>query len=129
MGALVMATDSTSGLNMSGLTKCLHVFVLAGSALPFDALSSRLNLLGHLYDEPEVPLLLFPRSYAKSACVVSEKTYNVLVFHRSVGPQFADYVARLTDRKIRRKHGGQKLPRQREGFRDGEAVNMTEGKS
>jgi hypothetical protein len=101
--AVVMALDSVTGLNMSNLTKCLHVFVIDKTVVPFEVLSSQLSRLSYLYDEQEIPVLLFPCSYAISQGISPEKIYDLLIFHRSVGKRFAEYTERLTNRTTRRK--------------------------
>ncbi len=103
--AVMMALDSDAGLNMSNLMKCIHVFVIDKEGLPFNLLASQLNRLSNLYEEREVPILLFPSSYAGEWGVVPEKVYNLLVFHVSVGKRFIEFTERMTNRAARRTHG------------------------
>jgi hypothetical protein len=103
--AVLMVLDSDAGLNMSNLMKCVHAFVLDSEGLPFDRLVGQLNRLSHLYEEREIPVLLFPSSYGDRWGVVSEKVYNLLVFHVSVGHRFIEFIERLTNRAVRRKYG------------------------
>ncbi len=103
--AVVMALDSDAGLNMSNLMKCIHVFVIDPEGLPFHVLTGQLDGLSSLYEERRIPILLFPSSYANRHGVVAEKIYNLLVFHSSVGKQFAEFTERLTNRTMRRKYG------------------------
>ena len=103
--AVVMSLDSDVGLNMSNLMKSMHVFVLGKQGLPFDFLIRQLNRLSCLYDELEIPILLFPSSYVTDQGVIPEKTYNLLTFSVSVGEQFVQFVERMTKRTVRRMHG------------------------
>ena len=102
--AVMMASDSNAGLNMSGLMKCIHVFVVDKEELPFDALISQLGRLSSLYDEQEIPVLLFPVSYMDEQKAPYEKIYDLLVFHISVGKRFIEFLERMTDRTARRKY-------------------------
>ena len=100
----MMALDSDVGLNMSNLLKCVHVFVIDKEALPFDLLVSLLNKLSFLYEEREIPILLFPSSYARDQGVSLEKVYDLLVFDASIVKQFVEFVERLTNRAARRRY-------------------------
>jgi len=104
--AVIMASDSDAGLNMSGLMKCIHVFVIDKKGLPFDQLMSALNGLSSLYDDLEVPVLLFPASYVSDQKAPYDKTYNLLVFHISVGKRFIEFLEMMTDRTARRRCRG-----------------------
>jgi hypothetical protein len=103
--AVMMVTDSDAGLNMSNLMKCVHVFMIDGEGVPSDLLLGQLDKLSHMYEEREIPVLLFPSSYAKRWGVAQEKTYNLLVFHVSVGRRFIEFIERLTNRTARRRYG------------------------
>jgi hypothetical protein len=103
--AIMMVLNSDDGLNMSNLMKCVHVFVIDKQNLPYNQLISQLNRLSSLYEEQEIPILLFPLSYAHDQRVSLEKIYNLLVFHVSVAKQFGEFVEQLTNRAVRKKHG------------------------
>ncbi len=61
--ALFMALVSDACLNMSGLLHCVHVFAIDGDNLPPEVLYRHLALLAPLYEEAEIPVLLYPLSY------------------------------------------------------------------
>jgi hypothetical protein len=103
--AVMMALDSDSGLNMSNLMKCIHIFVIDREGLPFDQLVNQLNELSFLYEEREIPILLFPSSYVSDQGVVPEKVYDLLIFDASIVKQFIQFVERLTNRAVRRRYG------------------------
>jgi hypothetical protein len=102
--AVAMSLDSDDGLNMSNLMKSIHVFVIDESNLHFEELVSQLNGLSHLYEEPEIPMLVFPHSYMSNQGMNLEKVYNLLIFDISVGKRFAEFVERVTNRAVRRSY-------------------------
>jgi hypothetical protein len=102
--AVMMALDSDARLNMSNLMKCIHGFVVDKEGLPVDLLVSQLNRLSFLYEEREIPILLFPSSYAGDQGVSLEKVYDLLVFDASIVKQFIEFVERLTNRMARRRY-------------------------
>jgi hypothetical protein len=101
--AIMMVLNSDDGLNMSNLMKCIHIFVIDKQNLPFDQLSNQLNRLSFLYEEQEIPILIFPFSYVHDQRVNLEKVYNLLVFHVSVAKQFWEFVEQLTNRAVRKR--------------------------
>lgn len=103
--AVMIALDSDDGLNMSNFMKCIHIFVIDAENLPFDLLTGQLNSLSSLYEEQNIPILLYPQSYVTDQGVSPEKTYDLLVVHASACKQFADFTERLTDRAARRARG------------------------
>ncbi len=103
--AVMMALDSDAGLNMSNLMKCIHVFVIDKEDLPFDQLMHQLDRLSSLYEEREIPVLLFPSSYVMDQGVSLEKVYDLLVFDASIVKQFVEFMERLTNRAVRKRRG------------------------
>jgi hypothetical protein len=103
--AIIMALDSDDGLNMSNLMKCAHVFVIDQENMPFDQLMAGLGGLSMVYDEPEIPILIFPSSYVSDQGITPEKVYDLLIFDASIVKQFIEFVERLTNRAVRRKSG------------------------
>jgi hypothetical protein len=104
--AVIVALDSTPGLNMSGFARCIHVFAI-DEATPYDVMMSQLSSLSSFYDQDEVPLLVFPCSYPAKHGVSPDKIYNLFVFRASVGERFFEFTNCLIDRTARR--GGQVL--------------------
>ena len=102
---VLMAVDSDSGLNMSNLMKCIHLFVVDSEGLQFNLLTSLLNRLSSLYEERRIPILLFPRSYVDDQEIVPEKVYDLLVVRSSECKQFAEFTERLTHRAARKRRG------------------------
>jgi len=102
---VMMASDSDDGLNMSNLTKCIHLFLMNGDRIPFAELTDCLKGLSSFYEEHEIPVLIFPSSYARDETVSVEKEYDLLVVHTSVINQFVEFVERMTNRAARRQLG------------------------
>jgi hypothetical protein len=90
--AVFMALVSDAGLNMSGLLNCVHVFVIDTDGLPLDELCRHLALLSPLYTENEIPVLLYPLSYAESHAVSYEKVYNLWAFDTRHTGRFYAYM-------------------------------------
>ena len=99
---VVMSLDSDVGLNMSNLMKSMHVFVLDEQGLPLDVLMAQLNGLSFMYEDQEIPVLVFPSSYVTNQGAMPDKIYNLLTFSVSVGEQFVEFVERMTNRTVRR---------------------------
>jgi hypothetical protein len=91
--AVIMLTHTDVGLNFSNLTNCIHVFVL-DSDLSGTVLCSSLSHLCDYYDESEVPILLYPASYAETLGM-REKTYNLWAINTRFTDQYLKYVESL----------------------------------
>jgi hypothetical protein len=103
--AVILATVSDVGLNMSNLTNCLHVFLLdpADHAdLPFGLLCQQLAQAGRYYEGGEVPLLLYPVTYLADHAIPYEKVYNTMVLDSARIADFRDFMMKLFCRKATR---------------------------
>ncbi|HYS42888.1 MAG TPA: pilus assembly protein PilZ, partial [Geobacteraceae bacterium] len=78
--ALIMANVSDIGLNMSNLTSCATVIVL-DEALPRSVLESALSTVAAKYGQDDVPVLVYPVSYAERESLPSEKMYSLWVLN------------------------------------------------
>lgn len=90
--AIIVATVSSTGLNMSNLTNCMHAIVMGPEDLPFDELSNQLAQLSHYYEEDEIPILLYPLSYAQNQSISYEKVYNLWTFNARYTDHFLEYM-------------------------------------
>ncbi|WP_291315536.1 pilus assembly protein PilZ [Desulfuromonas sp.] len=79
--AIMMVNLSDIGLNMSDLTNCIHVFVLDPEDFPKERLFWMLSVLSVKFNQDEIPVLVYPRTYADSQSVPYEKTYNIWVLN------------------------------------------------
>jgi hypothetical protein len=93
--AVVLAMVSDTGLNLSNLTNCAHVFIMDGEDLPVSALYRHLSLLSPHYTEDEIPVLLYPLSYAENQSISYEKVYDLWAFDTRHAERFYHYMERL----------------------------------
>ncbi len=98
--AIIMAVISDTGLNMSNLTNCMHVFVMNPEDLPFDELVPHLSSLLQYYQEDEIPLLLYPLKYAESRSISYEKIYNLWAINTQYGESYLGYIEDLLHRTL-----------------------------
>ena len=77
--AIVVVTLSELGLNLSNLTNCLHVFITDSAGLGKDTLLTTLLLISNKHVRDEIPVLLYPLSYAEEAAIPFEKIYNLFI--------------------------------------------------
>jgi hypothetical protein len=97
--ALALAVVSDIGLNLSNLTNCVHVFVVDGEDLPADLLYRHLAALSPHYTEDQIPLLLYPLSYAEQQSIPCEKMYDLWAFDTKYAGSFYDYMDRMLSGK------------------------------
>lgn len=90
-----MVTLSDVGLNLSNLTNCVHVFVLDSNNLPRNILYSSLSQLSHYYEQEEIPILLYPVSYAESQSISYQKLYNLWSINTQYTDRYLKYIESL----------------------------------
>lgn len=93
LAAVFMVNLSDVGMNMSELTNCVTAFVLDAEAVTRDTLSLALSLLFIRFDQEEMPVLLFPVSYAQTQQISYNRTYTLWVmnmFHADKGYVYLD---------------------------------------
>ena len=78
--ALIMANITDIGLNMSNLTSCATVIVL-DEAMPRSVLDGALSTVAAKYGRDDVPVLVYPVSYAERESLPSEKMYSLWVLN------------------------------------------------
>jgi len=93
--AVVTVVLSDVGLNMSDLTNCIKVFVLDQEELTKEVLQPMLSQLVHKFEQDEMPVLLYPASYADSQEIPYEKTYNLWVLSMNHTDEYFSYLDRL----------------------------------
>jgi hypothetical protein len=84
--AVLMADLSDSGLNMSDFTNSMKVFVVDGDGFRADTFTMILSLVSVKFEEPEIPVLVYPPSYLESQCLPYEKLYTLF----AVDTQYSD---------------------------------------
>jgi hypothetical protein len=94
--ALFIANISDTGLNMSNLTNCVTVFILDGGNLPLDYFHSACNRVVQNYAEDEIPILVYPTSYAEKVALRNDKIYRLWSFNvHDTGDHYLDFVSRF----------------------------------
>jgi hypothetical protein len=92
--AVFMVNLSNVGLNMSDLTNCIQVFVLDDN-LKRNAFDAALGKLCHLYPDDEIPVVVYPSSYAETHGIECNKTYNMLVLSIDYFDHFIKHLNKL----------------------------------
>jgi len=94
--AVIVVNVSDIGLNLSNLTNCFHVFILDAKYLPFSVISICLSMLAKYYEQQdEIPVLLYPVSYAQSQAVPYEKIHTLWIMNTQYGDQYFKYMDNL----------------------------------
>lgn len=93
--AIIIVNISDFGLNMSNLTNCIHVIVLDSDDLPRNVLDSTLSKLSYYYEEDEIPILLYPVSYAEDQSLPYDKIYNLWAINTQYTDQYLKYMENL----------------------------------
>jgi hypothetical protein len=93
--AVFMISLSDIGLNMSELTNCVNVFVLDPEELTRDTLSLALSILFIRFDQEDMPVLIYPHTYAQNQQISYERTYNLWVLSMLHTDKYFGYLDRL----------------------------------
>ncbi len=93
--AVFMADISPLGLNLSELTNCVKVFVIDHTGMTKDLLHHYCSELSGLYDQEELPVLLFPDSAAERLSVGVEKKYNLWAVSVEASDEYFKEVEKL----------------------------------
>jgi len=97
--AVALVNISDVGLNLSDLTNCIQVIVLDPEQFPKEIVQLVLSILTQKYDQEEIPVLLYPVSYAESAGIPYDKKYSLWTLNiQDNAPHFLKYLAELTSR-------------------------------
>ncbi|HHT9104287.1 MAG TPA: PilZ domain-containing protein [Candidatus Wujingus californicus] len=93
--AVIMVNVSDIGLNMSNLTNCIHVIILDAKDLPINTIYISLSMLSKYYEQDEIPVLLYPISYAQSQFIPYEKIYDLWVLNMQYTDKYFEYMDNL----------------------------------
>ncbi len=96
--AIALVNISDVGLNLSDLTNCINFIVLDSEDLSKDILYSSLSMLSTKYEQSEMPVLLYPLSYADSEAIEYEKQYILWAFNL----QYLDPCLKFLNRLLRK---------------------------
>lgn len=93
--AVIMVNVSDIGLNMSNLTNCIHVIILDAKDLPINTIYICLSMLSKYYEQDEIPVLLYPVSYAQSQFVPYKKIHDLWILNMQYTDLYAKYMDNL----------------------------------
>ena len=96
--AVMMVNVSDIGLNMAGLTNCIHVIVLDYDDIPCNTLYSSLFMLSKYYEQDEVAILLYPVGYADGQSIPYDKIYNLWILNLQYLDSYFKYTENLINR-------------------------------
>lgn len=101
--AIAMVNLSDVGLNLSDLTNCIQLFVVDQEQFPRDIVNLMLSILTHKYQQEEIPILVYPTSYADNAKLPYDKKYSLWAIssheHASDFIQYLDTVGSRRPKK------------------------------
>jgi hypothetical protein len=95
--AIIIVNLSDFGLNLSNLNNSMHIFVM-NPKLPRQMLLSGISMLTKYYDQPEIPILLYPVSYAEKELIPYEKKYSLWVLNMQNTDDYFRYIDKLLKR-------------------------------
>lgn len=78
--AIIVANITNIGLNMTNLTNCVSVIIIDES-IPRHFIESSLYTLAGEYEHFEMPVLMFPVSYAEKETLAFEKIYTLCILN------------------------------------------------
>ena len=94
--AFFIVNISDLGMNLSDLTNCIQVMVIdEKKAIKNDIINALSHLSAH-YDRQEVPVLLYPDSYADDQNIAYDKTYILTVLDLNYISPYLQFMKSLT---------------------------------
>ena len=96
--AILMVNVSDAGINLSDLTNCISVLVVDPDELSTGTLFSAISELSQKYAHNEIPVLLYPVSYAEDRSLPYDKQYNLWVLSMQYTDDYFKYLKRLLGR-------------------------------
>ncbi|MBM4146847.1 MAG: hypothetical protein FJ240_11365 [Nitrospira sp.] len=93
--AVITVTVSDIGLSLSNLNNCIHAFVLDSDDLSLNIFYSHLSQLSHYYEKDEIPIVLYPLSYAETKSMPYEKVYSLWVLNMQNTDDYFRFMKKL----------------------------------
>jgi hypothetical protein len=93
--AVIMVNLTDLGLNLSGLTNCMKIFVTDPTALTAKILIAAMDVLAAAYQKTSMPALLYPAAYADEQNLPYEKHYILWALSLEFSDQYFKYINRL----------------------------------
>ncbi len=94
--AVFILNNSDLGMNMSDLTNCIQLLILDPDHLTSEHVLSCLSYLARHYEQEEVPVMLYPKSYADDQSITYDKTYILTVLDLDHISPYLEYMQALT---------------------------------
>ncbi|MBU6391756.1 MAG: PilZ domain-containing protein [Planctomycetes bacterium] len=98
--AVIMVNISNIGLNMSNLTNCIHVIILDTKDVSCNTLYASLSMLSKYYEQENIPILLYPVSYAQNQSITYEKIHTLWILNT----QYTDHYFKYMDNLFNHNH-------------------------
>ena len=93
--AVIMVNCSDEGLNMSEITNSIKIIVVDQEDLGWQQLRTAIVSLTLDSGHQEIPVLLYPVSYAEAQQVPFEKTYNLWILNMQYTDQYFSFLSKL----------------------------------
>ncbi len=93
--AIIIVNISDIGLNLSSLTNSVKVIVMDSDDLPKEILYRVLSLIHKQTGQDNMPILLYPISYADNQLIPYEKVYNLWILNTQYSDNYFRYTKRL----------------------------------
>ncbi|MCK5471268.1 MAG: hypothetical protein KAI99_22245, partial [Cyclobacteriaceae bacterium] len=94
--AVFVANISDIGMNMSDLTNCITIFILEPNDLPLTEFSAALNEICGIYENNNIPIMIYPSIYAENNSISKSKIYNLWVLDvQNIGDIYYNHLAKL----------------------------------
>lgn len=101
--ALCIVNRSDLGMNMSDLTNCIQVIVLEPEQLSKEIIFTILSGLAVHYEQNDIPVLLYPLTFADARAIPYDKIYTLTVLNLEFISPYLVFMKSLTmprDKKI-----------------------------
>jgi hypothetical protein len=93
--AIIIVNISDIGLNLSFLTNSFKVIVIDSDDLPKEILYKALSLIHNQTGQDNMPVLLYPISFADNQLIPYEKVYNLWILNTQYSDGYFKYTKRL----------------------------------
>lgn len=94
--AVFIANITDLGMNMSDLTNCIKIFIFEPDNLPLAEFSAALNEISKIYENNNIPLMIYPSVYAEKNSISRSKIYNFWVLDvQNIGDVYYNHLQKL----------------------------------
>ena len=90
--AIIMVIISDVGMNLSDLTNCIKVFVVDEADFPREMFNLMLSCLTLKFNKDDVPVLVYPASYAETHAIPFDKIYNMWVLNLLYSDDYMKFI-------------------------------------